>query len=38
MANFMDKSMDINPEAIKKSVERAFKEIMSNPNFNHIKK
>ena len=28
----MDKSVDINPETIKASIEKSFQELMHNPN------
>ena len=33
----MDKSMDINPESIKKSVQEAYEMIMSDPKLKHVK-
>jgi hypothetical protein len=33
----MDKSIEINPETIKMSIESAFKDIMTNPNLKNAK-
>lgn len=33
----MDKSVDINPETIKASIEKSFQELMHNPNLKHLK-
>lgn len=33
----MDKSVDINPETIKASIDAAFKDLMTNPNLKSIK-
>ena len=33
----MDKSVEINPETIKMSIEAAFKDLMSNPNLKNAK-
>ena len=33
----MDKSVDINPETIKASIEAAFKDLMTNPNLKNAR-
>ena len=33
----MDKSIDINPETIKASIESAFKDLMTNPNLKNAR-
>ena len=33
----MDKSIEINPESIKKSIETQFNILMTNPNLKHLK-
>ena len=37
LKNFMDKSVDINPETIKASIEAAFKDLMTNPNLKNAR-
>jgi len=38
VTNFMDKAMEVTPEAIMSSVQEAFKDIMTNPKLKDAKR